>query len=203
MASDNDKTSRRKPQQLRGEQRMAAMLDAAAAVFAESGFDAATMTAIAERSGSSIGALYQYFPNKLTLARALREQYGEEMARRWTGLVADAAQLSVNTLVDRIFDLMIGFFDEHPAYFTLLNATLGYQRDAGARQRLRARLGAVLKEKRPELDEAEALRMATVSLQIVKGLNPLYGGAAPAERRELVTEFKLALAGYLKTRLHK
>jgi AcrR family transcriptional regulator len=203
MASDNTQSPRRKPQQQRGEQRMVAMLSAAGAVFAESGFDVATMTAIAERSGSSIGALYQYFPNKLTLARALREQYGEEMARRWTGLVAEAAQLSVNALVDRIFELMIGFFDEHPAYFTLLNATLGYQRDAGARQRLRARLGAVLREKKPELEEVEALRMATVSLQIVKGLNPLYGSAAPAERRELVAEFKLALSAYLKTRLHK
>jgi AcrR family transcriptional regulator len=203
MSSDNEKTSRRKPQQLRGEQRMSAMLDAAAAVFAEVGFDAATMTSIAARSGSSIGALYQYFPNKLTLAQALREQYGEEMARRWSGLIADAAQLSVTALVDRVFDLMIGFFDEHPAYFTLLNATLGYQRDAGARQRLRARLGAVLREKKPELAEAEALRMATVSLQIVKGLNPLYGNAAPAERRELVAEFKLVLVGYLKNRLHK
>lgn len=182
---------------------MSAMLDAAAAVFAEVGFDAATMTSIAARSGSSIGALYQYFPNKLTLAQALREQYGEEMARRWSGLIADAAQLSVTALVDRVFDLMIGFFDEHPAYFTLLNATLGYQRDAGARQRLRARLGAVLREKKPELAEAEALRMATVSLQIVKGLNPLYGNAAPAERRELVAEFKLVLVGYLKNRLHK
>jgi AcrR family transcriptional regulator len=201
MSSDIKKTSRRKPQQVRGEQRMAAMLDAAAGVFAESGFDAATMTAIAERSGSSIGALYQYFPNKLTLARALREHYGDEMSRRWTGLVADAAQLSIVGLVDHIFDLMIGFFDEHPAYFTLLNVTLGYQRDAGARHRLRAKLGAVLREKKPELDEAEALRLANVSLQIVKGLKPLYEQASPAERQELVTEFKLALASYLEVRL--
>jgi AcrR family transcriptional regulator len=138
MPSETKKTPRRKPQQLRGEQRLAAMLDAAAAVFAESGFDAATMTEIAERSGSSIGALYQYFPNKLALAHALREQYGHEMAQRWTSLIADAAQLSVPVLADRVFDLMIGFFDEHPAYFTLLNATLGYQRNADARLRLRA-----------------------------------------------------------------
>jgi AcrR family transcriptional regulator len=201
MSSDTQ--PRRKPQQLRGEQRMAAMLDAAAAVFAESGFDAATMTAIAERSGSSIGALYQYFPNKLTLARALREQYGEDMARRWSGLTADAAHLSVNALADRVFDLMIGFFDEHPAYFTLLNATLGYQRSADARQRLRAQFGAVLRQKKPEMEEAEALRIANVALQLVKSLNPLYAQAGTAERRELVAEFKLALAAYLKSRLYK
>ncbi len=182
---------------------MAAMLDAAAAVFAESGFDAATMTAIAERSGSSIGALYQYFPNKLTLARALREQYGEEMAQRWSGVIAEAANLSIAALADRVFDLMIGFFDERPAYFALLNATLGYQRSADARQRLRAQFGAALREKKPEMEEAEALRTANVALQIVKGLNPLYAQASATERRELVAEFKLALQAYLKIRLHK
>ena len=182
---------------------MTALLDAAASVFAQAGYDAATMTAIAESSGSSIGALYQYFPNKLAVAKALREYYGEEMARRWTVLIADAAQLSIVALVDRIFDLMIGFFDEFPAYFTLLNATLGYQRDAGARQRLRSRMGAAFREKQPELEEAEALRLATVSLQIVKGLNPLYADAAAAERMELVTEFKLVLVSYLKARLRK
>jgi AcrR family transcriptional regulator len=203
MPSDTTKTPRRKPQQLRGEQRMAAMLDAAAAVFYEAGYDAATMTAIAERSGSSIGALYQYFPNKLTLALALREQYGEQMAQRWNGLIIDAAQLSVPVLADRVFDLMIGFFDQHPAYFTLLNVTLGYQRNADARQRLRAQFGAVLREKKPELSVAEAQRAASVALQIVKGLNPLYAQANAAERRELVAEFKLALVAYLKTRLHK
>jgi AcrR family transcriptional regulator len=203
MSSETVKTARRKPQQQRGEQRLAAMLGAAAAVFAESGFDAATMTAIAERSGSSIGALYQYFPNKLTLARALREQYGEAMAQRWSGLSAEAAHLSITGLVDRVFDLMIAFVDEHPAYFTLLNATLGYQRNADARLQLRAQFGAVLRQKRPEMAEAEALRTANVALQIVKGLNPLYAQASAAERRELVAEFKLALAAYLKTRLHK
>lgn len=203
MSSEIKKPPRRKPQQQRGEQRMAAMLDAAAAAFAESGFDAATMTVIAERSGSSIGALYQYFPNKLTLARALREQYGEEMAQRWTGLIADASQLSVTALVDRVFDVMIGFFDEHPAYFTLLNATLGHQRSADARQRLRAKLAEVLRQKKPEMEEEEAMRLANVSLQIVKGLNPLYAQASATERRELVAEFKLALSCYLKARLHK
>ena len=203
MSSDIVKPSRRKPQQLRGEQRLAAMLDAAAGVFAEFGYDAATMTAIAERSGSSIGAVYQYFPNKLALARALRERYGEEMAQRWSGLIAEAAHMSVTALGERVIDLMTEFFDECPAYFALLNATLGFQRNADARHRLRAQLGAALRQKNPALEEEEALRIANVALQVVKGLNPLYAQASAAERRELVAEFKVALVCYLKTRLHK
>jgi AcrR family transcriptional regulator len=177
------------------------MLDAAAGAFIESGFDAATMTVIAERSNSSIGALYQYFPNKLTLALALRDQYAEAMAQRWSGLITDAAQLSVPALVERIFDLMIAFFDEHPAYFTLLSATLGYQRSAEVRQRLRMQFSAILRAQSPALDAQDALRAANVALQIVKGLNPLYAQADAAERRELVAEFKLALVAYLEVRL--
>ncbi|MGV7209828.1 TetR/AcrR family transcriptional regulator [Oxalobacteraceae bacterium A2-2] len=201
MSSDISPPTRRQPRQQRGEQRLAAMLDAAAAEFAQAGYDAATMTAIARRCGSSIGALYQYFPNKLALAHALRERYGEEMGRRWTVLTAEAAQLGVAALVERIFGLMVGFFEEHPAYFTLLGATLDYQRNAESRQRLRERFGAVFREIQPALGEDEALLMAKVSLQIVKGLNPLYAEADAQERLRLAAEFKLALAGYLETRL--
>ena len=37
--------------------------------------EATTMTAIAERSGSSIGALYNYFPDKQAVALTLLGQY--------------------------------------------------------------------------------------------------------------------------------
>jgi len=62
------------PQQERSERRLAAFLDAAAELFAEVGYEAATMTAIAERSGSSIGALYNYFPDKQAIALTLLRQ---------------------------------------------------------------------------------------------------------------------------------
>ena len=52
------------PTQDRGKLRVEALLDAAEAVLAEKGYDAATMTEIAERAGASIGSLYQYFPTK-------------------------------------------------------------------------------------------------------------------------------------------
>lgn len=177
------------------------MLDAAAGVFAEAGFDAATMTAIAERSSSSIGALYQYYPNKLTLALALRERYAEELVRRWDSVMADAPRLDLPALVEHIFGLMIGFFNDYPAYLTLLNATLGYQRSEDARQRLRAQFGAALRARQPALAEAEAVRVANVALQMAKGLNPLYEQADAAGRSALVAEFKLAMVAYLQTRL--
>ena len=49
----------------------ARVLDAAEAVFAESGYAGATMAAIAERAGMSTGNVYRYFANKEALFLAL------------------------------------------------------------------------------------------------------------------------------------
>ena len=204
MSSDiisASKTARRTPQQQRGTLRMQTMLDAAAALIGEVGYDAATMTAIAARSASSIGAVYQYFPNKDAIVRALRAQHGDEMERLWDGLIAQADRLSVLELSERIIDLMVGFTIERPAYFAVLNASLNYRRDADARQRLRERFGRAFQQKQPALTDEQALRLANVALQVVKSLNPLLSQAELAERAHLVAEFKLVLSGYLSNRL--
>ncbi len=192
---------RRKPQQQRGALRMRAMLEAAAEVMGEVGYDAATMTTIAARSASSIGAVYQYFPNKDAIVRALRAMYGDDMERRWDGLIADAAPLGVLELSERIIDLMVDFVTERPGYFAVLNAPLNYRRDADARHRLREKFGRAFQQKQPALSDEQALRMANVVLQVVKSLNPLLSPVGAAERRALVAEFKLVLSSYLAARL--
>ena len=50
------------------------LLEAAAQVFSREG-TAATTNRIAERAGVSVGTLYQYFPNKESLLRALAERH--------------------------------------------------------------------------------------------------------------------------------
>ena len=51
------------PKRQRGKQRVAELLAAGAAVFAEKGYAAATMTEIAARAKAPIGSLYQFFPS--------------------------------------------------------------------------------------------------------------------------------------------
>lgn len=195
------KLPRRIPQQERGEQRKATMLEAAAQLFARLGYEVTTMTAIAEKSASSIGALYQYFPDKETIALALRKQYSDEMDNRWTALIEIAAGLNIAELGERIIDLMVAFLHEHPAYFCLLNASLKYKRSDQDRLRLRKRFAAVIREKQPAMNSTDSLRLAIVALEIVKSLNPLYAAATKAERVQLVREYKLALVSYLQLKL--
>jgi AcrR family transcriptional regulator len=199
---DMPKPKRRVPQQDRGERRVAEVLEAAASVFAEVGYEAATMTEMAERAGASIGALYQYFPNKEAIVRALRQKYGDEIQARWEPLTAQASKLTIKQLVDRIFAVMIDFMENRPAYIPLMSAPRTYARDPVARNRLRENFAILFREKRPEMTREAAFRVANVTVQVVKGMNPLYAEAKAGEREEIVREFKLLLTSYLSARLH-
>src|SRR6202007_2083064 len=86
MPSPSSPIERPVPQQQRSSRRVAEDLDTAAGLFAEGGYEAKTMTAIAERAGSSLGGLYRYFPDKPTLALALYRQYSQEVDGVWTPL---------------------------------------------------------------------------------------------------------------------
>lgn len=70
---------RRQPLQGRSQKRVEEILDAAACVFEETGYEAATTNAIAERAGTSIGSLYRFFPDKTAIFQALSVRYLEQM----------------------------------------------------------------------------------------------------------------------------
>src|SRR5258705_7758814 len=83
MDSRLSNPSRRTPMQDRSSQRVKSMLQAAAGLIAQVGYEKMTMTGIARRAATSVGSLYQYFPDKQTIAQALFEELGQEMEERW------------------------------------------------------------------------------------------------------------------------
>ncbi|MFQ4162401.1 MULTISPECIES: TetR/AcrR family transcriptional regulator [Nostocales] len=74
---------RRQPKQKRSQQRVERILDAAAEVFDEVGFEAATTHAIATRADTAIGSLYQFFPDKMTIFHALELRHRERVYAAW------------------------------------------------------------------------------------------------------------------------
>src|ERR1700729_1820409 len=90
MPSTLSNSIRVAPQQQRSSRRLASFLEAAAELFVEVGYEATTMTAIAERGGSSIGALYNYFPDKQAIAFTLVNQYSQEAEAHWKPLMEQA-----------------------------------------------------------------------------------------------------------------
>lgn len=192
---------RRVPRQRRGERRLAELLQAAAAVIAAVGYDAATMSAIAERAGAPIGSLYQFFPNKQAITHALRIEYGKDYEGRLMALQAEAKHLTLPLLVERLIDLSVGFVESHPAFLALLDAPSTTRSPAALRMTLRERLAACLIAVHPRANKIKSMRLATITLQLLKGLNQLYAETPAVERRLYVREYKIALSCWLTARL--
>ena len=201
VPSDTSSAPRRVPQRERGERRVAELLEAAAATIGEVGYDAATMTAIAERAGASIGAVYQYFPNKEAVGLALRSQYAAELSERWTPVAEGAAELETEMLVDRIFVVLMDFIETRPAFLSLLAAPLNYKGNPAARNRLREHFAETFRAKQPALSSEEAFRIANVTFQVVKAMSPVYADAKRKDRPEVLRELKLVVTAYLRARL--
>ncbi|MEY4519919.1 MAG: hypothetical protein RLZZ499_2519, partial [Cyanobacteriota bacterium] len=76
----NQKTSlRRQPQQQRSQKRVEQILDAAAIIFDQVGFEAATTHAISSQAKTAVGSLYQFFPDKLAIFNALELRHVERV----------------------------------------------------------------------------------------------------------------------------
>lgn len=107
----------RRTQQQRRAQTRASLLEAAAQVFAQRGYAAATVAEIAQAAGCSTGALYAHFPSKADLFLALMDEaipawsasYAEQLdhfegglddqlaavTARWSHLLDDQPQLTM------------------------------------------------------------------------------------------------------------
>lgn len=116
-APDSPDAFRRRPRQPRGQARVDLLLDAAAAVIAEQGLDAATAEAIALRARTAKGSLYQFFPNRDAVLAALALRYADEMrAIHERSFPADPHALPLDRLIDRIVKPLADFHDRHPAF---------------------------------------------------------------------------------------
>ncbi|MDH6118457.1 AcrR family transcriptional regulator [Kitasatospora sp. GAS204A] len=85
----------------------AALLDAALATFAESGFHATSIEQICERAGYTRGAFYSNFSSKEELFLALFDAHSERVIARIATLVdsIDAEHLTLQGLVDLLSDI--------------------------------------------------------------------------------------------------
>jgi AcrR family transcriptional regulator len=179
---------------------VAGFLRAAASVVTDVGYERATMCAIAERADSCIGSLYQFFPNKRSVAEALRAQYIKEIEQSWIVLERQAAGLSAEKLVSRLVSLQIEIVESHPAVLALLDVPTTSRTPARC-ELIRARMASVLMAHKPSMSKAIALRTASVVQQVTKGLLTLFAQSDSDEKNAMNEEFKSVLSGYLVPKL--
>lgn len=102
---------RKIPKQERSQRRFESIVDAAAEAFASFGFEATTMEGIAARAGTSIGSVYQFFPNKTAVFREVAQRAIEGSGKTFAKLMVLAASgAQWGALLDAACDL---YFDLH------------------------------------------------------------------------------------------
>ncbi|MDT0344302.1 TetR/AcrR family transcriptional regulator [Streptomyces litchfieldiae] len=193
----------RRKRQARGEQRMAQILDAAATVFAEHGYEAATTIKISAEAGISPGSLYQFFPNKEAIAEALALRFVADLGaahdEAFSGV--DLAGLGLDEFIDRIVDPLIAFNIANPGFKALFARTdqpAGLSSAAEPLERaVMGRVVGVVVERAGRLTPAEATLAAHVGGQVFKALIPMVVAAAEGgEREAVIGELKKVLRGY-------
>jgi len=196
--SSSSSSVRVAPQQERSARRLAGFLQAAAELFSEIGFEATTMQAIADRSKSSIGALYNYFPDKQSIAATLLSRYAEELHWRLKSLMEQSEKLSTAQFAGLFIDCIIDFAQERPAYLNLQSMPIRFRRDPAARKALREIIGHAFRTKNASLSSERSLLAANVAVQIVKAMINLYLESDAKTKPLVAAEFRWVLTSYLE-----
>jgi len=90
-----------------------AIITAAAHILTEAGIDALTTNAIAERSGASIGSVYQYFPHKQAIVAAILEKHSEAEALFFIERMSQLSGSDLNQQVRGLLSIPLIFRRQH------------------------------------------------------------------------------------------
>lgn len=191
----------RTPKQGRSKATVAAILEAAARILAESGWAGFNTNAVAARAGVSIGSLYEYFPNKQALVDAIAEDH---LARGEALLVQAASGLRADTSPADLVDMLVtGLVDLHrddPRLHRVLSSEVPLS--ARMRERVETlRAGAVAAVARalaPHLaDPGVAAQLLVDTADAVVHRWVVEDDGAPATPERLTAELRRMLRAYL------
>lgn len=193
---------RRTPVQERSAARVQRMLDAAAALLDEVGYEATTTSLIASRAGVSVGSLYQFFPDRRAVLRALAVRSFERFSHVLRQRVAFSPLRTWEDAVAVVVDVYVAFSRTEPAAQVLSfggpvdRHMLDPEDDNNAV--VADTLGEVLVSVLPDLRIDEHLRLVLrVAVEAGDRVLDLAFRRDPAGDPQIVAEAKRLLVSYL------
>jgi AcrR family transcriptional regulator/DNA-directed RNA polymerase subunit RPC12/RpoP len=165
--SHSSSSLRRQPKQQRGKERVEKILDAAAAVFDEVGYEAATTHLIAAKAGTAIGSLYQFFPDKAAIFNAMELRHVERVKLMWAEAnTPEIVQLPLRQMIRAIATAVAKLFEQPVSRVVFVQFFVSREMfqsiDESMTQEAINFMASVLKQRNPALSEAQCSLLAEV-----------------------------------------
>ena len=189
---------------VRGERRVASLLDSAARVFGELGYHAANTNAIAAEAKVSPATLYQFFPNKEAIADAIVTRYSMELAKKERAAdIQELASAPLAEAIRRVTGVVIEFNRKHPAFLTLYTEA-PLSKDTLEQKHVVSttfieRLSEVLIARNPKLDRQDARWSAEIVLTALRGFLPALAVRKKSIRSRTIDSLNQMLVRYLES----
>ncbi|EZQ03024.1 MULTISPECIES: TetR/AcrR family transcriptional regulator [unclassified Acinetobacter] len=125
---------RKRPQQQRAKLVVDSILEATLICISEMGLDQVTTPKISEKSGVSVGSIYQYFENKDQIILELLRRKSENLGLSLKALAMNQEEMDLKTLVD--VSLQFGFDvmrEDNGFFFEVLKHWHGYNNSEAAK----------------------------------------------------------------------
>lgn len=194
----------RLPKQIRSRERFDHILDAAAALFAEVGYDAVTADDIAARADTSVGGLYRFFPDKLAVFHALADRYFNQMQELFSALhTEETVHLPLEDYINHMIDAFDQFVVANPGYRAvfaqsrLISAKM-LSMDTAFNQAIVQQLSDFFAVRNPSIEPDQRDLIAVVSVEVGSVLEILSLTRDLGFRQQVLVESKKLLIAYLK-----
>ena len=192
---------RKTPVQARSTVTVEAICEAAIQVLLSHGADKLTTTRVAERAGVSVGTLYQYYPNKVSLLAAVFEDHLNKVT---VAMETACKEAHGKPLAEMIHDIVIAFVDIKMRRSDISVALYKVSLDVGgpaiakrAIQRMRKAADAMI-QTAPDSDPPDKLAL-DVMFAAMGGVmkTVLESGASPAMVRNMRDQLVLLCQSYV------
>jgi len=195
-----DSGKRATPRQVRSEQTLQSILDAADRVFADRSVEGVTTTMIAKEAGLSVGALYRFFDDKTAIAVALTERYAITLADvviQVDQLLQEQGLAAIGEAIGMVIHGMADLCKANPGYF----AVMRHLRDNDLREVQIETLARWFEVSPRKIPIADRRRLALFVSEATRALIERAPGRGAA-RKEHLDEITALLLPYVESQLN-
>jgi AcrR family transcriptional regulator len=193
----------RVPQQARSWERFHRILDAAADLFVEIGYESVTTDDIAARANTSVGGLYRFFPDKVAVFHALLDRYHNQLRELSASLhPEEALQVPIDVYINQLLNAFDQFVSENPGFRVvflqsrLISTTAPMS--AAFHQEIAQQFTVYFAALNPDLEQSHRELIAMVSVEVAYALDMLALSRDRPFQQQVLGEAKKLLIAYLR-----